>query len=107
MRGKFQDAAESASMYFALVNVGDSLKVFPISKWYGVVQRNQFTVVDVEGLEKNLGHNELETEETETQHENDFDDKFDDDDGEEREILVDKGTELSTSGGKMQGLVKC
>lgn len=107
MCGKFQDVNENGSMYFAFVNMGESLKVIPISKWYGFVQRNQFTEGDVEGLEKNIGYIEAESEETESQHEIDYENNFDDDDGEENEIIVDKEKELSTSGKKMQGLVEC
>ncbi|ELA42341.1 uncharacterized protein VICG_00439 [Vittaforma corneae ATCC 50505] len=107
MCGKFQNISDSASMYFALINVGNSLRVVPISKWYRFVQKNQFSEGDVDGLEKNLGHIEIETEESESQHEIDYDNVFDDDDGDMNEVYVYKEKELSTSGRKMQGLVEC
>jgi hypothetical protein len=109
MCGKLQEFEESASMYFAFVNTGNSLKVVPISKWYGFVQKNQFTEVeDIEGLEKNLGNFVIETEESNTvEDEVDFEENFDDDDGEDNEITVNKEKMLSTSGRKMQGLVEC
>lgn len=107
MCGKFQDVSDGTSMYFVLINIGDSLRVVPISKWYRFVQKSQFSEGDIEGLEKNLGHIDAETEESESQHEIDYDDVFDDDDGETNEVYVHKEKELSTSGRKMQGLVEC
>lgn len=107
MCGKFQNVTEGTSMYFAFVNAGDCLKVVPVSKWYGFVQKTQFSEGDVDGIEKNFGYIEPEVEESESVHEIDYNDAFDDDDSEVRELRVYKEKELSTSGKEIQGLVEC
>lgn len=108
MCGKFQNVSDGACMYFAFINVGDSLKVVPISKWYGFVQKNQFSEGDVEDLEKDFGGPpEVDVDESESVHEIDYDNVFDDDDGEDNEIMMYKEKELSSSGRKIQGLVEC
>lgn len=107
MCGKFQDVSDGASMYFAFVNLGSTINVVPISKWYGFVQKNQFSEGDVEGLEKNLNIAEIEDGESDSVHEIDYDQVFDDDDEDANEIYIPKEKELSTSGKKIQGLVEC
>lgn len=106
MCGKFQDVSDGASMYFAFVNVGNTLNVVPISKWYRFVQKNQFSEGDVEGLEKNLNIADIEEGDSDSVHEIDYDEKFDDDDEDANEIYISKEKELSTSGKKIQGLVE-
>lgn len=107
MCGKFQDISDSGSMYFALVNVGTHLKVLPISKWYGFVQKSQFNDGDIEGLEKNLNTIDVDDDESESEHEIDYEDVFDDDEGDYNEVCIERTKELSTSGKKLQGLVEC
>lgn len=105
MAGKFQNISDG-SMYFAFVNTGASLKVVPVSKWYGFVQRNQFSDGDVEGLEKSLGLAEAESQESESEKEIDFQETFDDDDDDGSEIYVRREKKLSSSGKKIQGLME-
>lgn len=106
MCGKYQNMADNSGTYFAFINTGKALKVVPISKWYRFVQRNQFAETsDVEGLEKNLTNAEFEIEESESEHEIDYDQHFDDDDEEENYVLHQKEKKLSSSGKKLQGLV--
>lgn len=106
MCGKYQNMADNSGTYFAFINTGKALKVVPISKWYRFVQRNQFAETsDIEGLEKNLTNAEFEIEESESEHEIDYDQHFDNDDEEENYVLHQKEKKLSSSGKKLQGLV--
>lgn len=107
MCGKFQDVSDGASMYFALINVGNYLKIVPIDKWYRFVQKNQFTEGDIEGLEKNLNNVEVEAESSGSVHEIDYENVFDDDEGDANEIFIERSKMLSSSGKKLQGLVEC
>lgn len=107
MCGKFQNMNENSGMYFAFINNGISLRVVPISKWYKFVQRNQIIEgIDIEGLEKNLNGADLETHQSESEHEIDFEINFSDDDEEENKVLFEKEKKLSSSGKKLQGLVR-
>lgn len=105
--GKFQSVSDGSSMYFAFINTGTSLRMVPISKWYGFVQRNQFSEGDVEGLEKNLNFAEAESRESESEREIDFYQAFDDDDDDANEIYVSREKTLSSSGKKIKGLMEC
>lgn len=106
MCGKFQNMPDNSGMYFAFINTGKSLKVVPISKWYRFVQRNQIVDVgDMEKLEKNLNGAEFEIEESNSEHEIDYEAHFDDDDEEENNVQFEKEKKLSSSGKKLQGLV--
>lgn len=106
MCGKFQNMSDNSGMYFAFINTGKSLKVVPISKWYRFVQRNQIVDAgDIEGLEKNLNGAEFDVEESNSEHEIDYEERFDDDDEEETNVLFEKEKKLSSSGKKLQGLV--
>lgn len=107
MAGKFQSISDGSSMYFAFVNTGESLRMVPISKWYGFVQRNQFSEGDVEGLERNLSFAEVESQESESEREIDFYQTFDDDDDDANEVYISKEKALSSSGKKIQGLMEC
>lgn len=103
--GKFQDMeSHGASMYFALINMGTHLKMIPISKWYGFVQKNIFAEGDGEALEKTLNQFEYFEEESDASVDNAAD--FDDDDGEEFSVYVEKEKKLTNSGKQLQGLVE-
>lgn len=107
--GKFQDNSDTSSMYFAMINTGKYLKMVPVSKWYGFVQINQFpesAANNTEKLEKKLVLTEEdESYDTESDHEIDYENEFDDDDGEVY-YRVEKEKKLSSSGKKIQGLME-
>lgn len=106
MSGMFQSTSDS-SMYFALVNKGSSLRMIPIAKWYKFVQKNQFSESgDVEKMEKNLIHLDVESEASEEEKEIDYVETFDDDNEEDNEVVVYMEKKLSSSGKKIQGIVE-
>lgn len=105
--GKLQNVSDSGSVYFAFINMGTYLKVVPISKWYGFVQKNHFADGDVEVLEKNLSNYEfIDDERSGSENEIDYEAVFDDDDGDEHIVEVIKEKKLTTSGKQLQGIVE-
>lgn len=104
--GKLQDISDSSSAYFAFVNMGTYLKMVPISKWYGFVQKNHFADGNVETLEKSLNAFEFFEEDRSQSGEGiDYEAEFDDDDGDEQTVEIVKEKHLTTSGKELQGLV--
>lgn len=107
--GKLQHVTETGSKYFALINMGNYLKMIPITRWYGFTQRNHFADGNVEALEKNLGNNFEyfgEDEDSESKPEIDYEDEFDDDDGDAQVTGEAKEKKLTTSGKELLGLVE-
>lgn len=104
--GKMQNIADSSSMYFALINMGNYLKLAPIAKWYGFVQKSNFGDGCVEALEKNLSMVEFANEEEDTSDpEIDYEAEFDDDDGEDQLVEIVREKSLTSSGRELKGLV--
>lgn len=107
--GKLQDMSNNASsMYFAFINMGSFLKVVHINKWYGFVQKNIFLEGDPDVLEAKLQQFEVFDDDEENDYEEnlaDFEQEFDDDDGEEVDIYIEKEKKLTTSGQQLKGIV--
>lgn len=104
--GKMQDLGINNACYFAFVNTGTSLKVVPIRKWYRFSQKPLLDVLldgDAESAANEAAGTDSEGEEKE---EIDFDEEFDDDDGEEAEVFVVREKKLSSAGRKMRNIME-
>lgn len=105
--GKLHKISETGSQYFVFINMGTYLKVIPVSKWYGFVQKNQFSDGNIDGLEKNLEKFEyFEDEKSESTPEIDYEMEFDDDEEDAQVVRNSREKKLSTSGKELQGLME-
>ncbi|EEQ82582.1 hypothetical protein NCER_100669 [Vairimorpha ceranae BRL01] len=105
--GKLQDLGSNSSCYFTFIREGNTVYITPINKWYRFTQKiplkesvneDEITKVISEKVIHD-GSNESDREEI------DFDDQFQDDDGEEYNFEVQKQKKLTTEGKKLRNLV--
>lgn len=107
--GKMQDLGANNSCYFAFINTGTSLRVVPIRKWYRFCQRLQTDILQENEVESVANENvggEIEMSGSEEKEEIDFDEKFDDDDGEEAHVFVVREKKLNSAGRKMRNIME-
>ena len=97
----------NSSCYFTFIREGNTVYITPINKWYRFTQKiplkesvneDEITKVISEKVIHD-GSNESDREEI------DFDDQFQDDDGEEYNFEVQKQKKLTTEGKKLRNLV--
>ncbi|KAI5151733.1 hypothetical protein ENBRE01_2345 [Enteropsectra breve] len=114
--GKYQEMGDNSSMYFAFINMGGHLRVVPIDKWYNFTQRTS-SALNADGLEKNMDILERklnasaaidfdDSTESNSEAQPDFEEIFDDDDGEEASVVVVREKRLTRSGRELQSLVE-
>lgn len=105
--GKLQ-TLNSNSCYFTFVRDGDNIYITPIQKWYRFTQKfNVNTDVNVEEVTKiNFEKNKIEDEYESDKEEIDFDDVFEDDDGEDYNFGIQKTKKLTKTGKKLRNLVE-
>lgn len=104
--GKMQNLGMSNSCYFAFINTGTSLKVVPIRKWYRFHQKLQTDVIQENDMESVENEVVADVDEEEEKEEIDFDEAFDDDDGEEANIFIAREKKLNSAGRKLKNIMK-
>ncbi|KAI4291312.1 hypothetical protein PAPHI01_0586 [Pancytospora philotis] len=105
--GKLQSVDDSGSVYFAFINMGSYLKLVPVSRWYGFVQKNHFADGNVEGLDKSLNTFDFANDDSSaSDQEIDYEAEFDDDDGDEQIVEVSREKRLTLSGKELQGILE-
>ncbi len=103
--GKLNNISIIGNEYFAFISMGSYIKVIPIAKWYGFVQKNQFYENNIEALENKLELSN-EIEDSESRPDIDYEDNFDDDDENDKVIPIAKEKKLNSYGKKMKGLME-
>ncbi|KAM0671775.1 hypothetical protein OCOL_001216 [Ordospora colligata] len=107
--GKMQDLGASGSCYFVFINMGTYLKVVPVRKWYRFSQRTQQDIIQEGEGEVNEGEMmriERDISSEDEREDIDFEDDFDDDDGEEANVFVVKEKRLNSAGHKMRNIME-
>lgn len=105
--GKLNNVFDTGNVYFAFINTGTYLKVIPIKKWYGFVQKNQFLDENVDILDQKLNYiEEIEDSDHASIPDIDYEAEFDDDDENDKVISIVKEKSLNTHGEKLQGLME-
>jgi hypothetical protein len=106
--GKLQDLGKNNHCYFAFINTGSVLKIVPIKKWYRFTQKHQFDVINTAEVETKMQEAGTVGEESaeEEKEEIDYDEVFDDDDGEEVSLKAPKEKKLTSAGKELKNLMK-
>ncbi|KAL6122059.1 hypothetical protein NUSPORA_00946 [Nucleospora cyclopteri] len=107
-KGKLQETA-STSAYYAFIRENNKIRVVEIDKWYNfsVKAATLSKEATAECFEKKFKTYDIENDSKEDEHEADFEQRFDDDDQEETEIIYEeKEKDLSESGYKLQHLME-
>ncbi|KAH9410648.1 hypothetical protein HK407_12g17790 [Ordospora pajunii] len=107
--GKMQDLGASGSCYFVFINMGTYLKVVSVRKWYRFSQRMQQDIIQDSEGEANEGEMmrvERDISSEDEREDIDFEDDFDDDDGEEANVFVVREKRLNSAGHKMRNIME-
>lgn len=103
--GKLNNISDNGNGYFAFINMGSYLKVIPIKKWYGFVQKNQSYEDNVDSLDKKLEIVHEPEDSGDSVPDIDYEDNFDDDDENDKVVRVWKEKKLNSYGKKIKGLM--
>ncbi|WUR02327.1 transcription initiation factor IIF subunit alpha [Vairimorpha necatrix] len=103
--GKLQEVGSGSSSHFTFIRQGNLIYMTPIKKWYRFTQK--FTQKNVEEeVTKFVPENEKHEESNDSDREEiDYEDNFQDDDGEDYNFEVQKQKKLTKSGKKLRVLV--
>ena len=104
--GKLQQITDQSD-YFIFIKNNDNIEVYDVNKWYGfVIKSNNVTnEKDVEKTIKQLNKIQIESSNEEIENDIDYEENFDDDDINDKVIVIKKEKELTESGTKLQNLV--
>lgn len=105
--GKLQNL-NSNSCYFTFVREGENIYITPIHKWYRFTQKfNVNSDINSEDITKiTFEKNKIEDDYESDKEEIDFDDVFEDDDGEDYNFEIHRTKKLTKTGKKLRNLVE-
>lgn len=103
--GKLQDLGKNNICYFAFINTGSNLRVVPIRKWYRFTQKAQNEVVNTNEKDIEIADDDAYSS-ADDREEIDYNETFDDDDGEEAVVSQIKEKKLNKSGKEISNLMK-